>query len=272
MLAFIAQKSPATPTMVAAIAVQTNLCIPTSSNRQLPSMKTQTAGERRQGLSPAVLLTELSSRRRLGSFEVARLPQRHQEDAVEDLGLWQFHYVAAITNASVVGFGQVRRDGETRIEVGVVVRINELPQAIVGHQNVAAALRTTAVQSHPVAGVLQEQAVAGRTSRRSDFALRVGFGGDLRGDARDPYTTAYRSLHVLRDPAGRNFGDRRYVNEREGLSRESHLVEWLTGQELDAPAELPQSGQPHPPGDPLTPDELLTITRWIDLGATFRGG
>lgn len=97
-------------------------------------------------------------------------------------------------------------------------------------------------------------------------------GLDLRGDPDGPYTVAYRSLHALRDPAARNFGDKRYVDEREGLSRESHLIEWLVGRELDAPAALPHPGRAHPQGDRLTAAERLTLTRWIDLGATFRGG
>ncbi len=97
-------------------------------------------------------------------------------------------------------------------------------------------------------------------------------GVPLVGDPDGPWSVAYRSLHVRSDPAGGDFADKRYVNEREGLSSQSFLVELLLGVELDAPQTLPEPGVPHPLGDPLDDDELLTITRWIDLGATFVGG
>ena len=44
------------------------------------------------------------------------------------------------------------------------------------------------------------------------------------------------------------------------------------GRELDASRELDTSGSPHPEENPLSEAELLTMVRWIDLGATFLGG
>ena len=87
-------------------------------------------------------------------------------------------------------------------------------------------------------------------------------GLDLTGGRDGPYTVAYTQLHALRDPESGNHADKRYINEREGLSSESFLIEKLADPSLE----------PHPPGDPIQPDELLTLIRWIDLGATFLGG
>ncbi|RKZ81715.1 MAG: hypothetical protein DRR19_21770 [Candidatus Parabeggiatoa sp. nov. 1] len=65
-----------------------------------------------------------------------------------------------------------------------------------------------------------------------------------------------------------------FVNYREALSSRSYLIEKLTGKELHAPRKL-QGDIPHPSkmlienqGEKqLTGDELLTLIRWIDLGA-----
>jgi hypothetical protein len=62
---------------------------------------------------------------------------------------------------------------------------------------------------------------------------------------------------------------RSLVDTASGTARRSHLVERLVGEELDAPRELP-SAEPHP-STPLSDDELATIIRWIELGASFRG-
>ncbi|RLB46270.1 MAG: hypothetical protein DRJ42_28050 [Deltaproteobacteria bacterium] len=96
-------------------------------------------------------------------------------------------------------------------------------------------------------------------------------GLDLRGDPQGAYTASYVSLLALEEPASGNQAARRWVNEREGLSSESHLIEVVSGQELAAPRALETPGIPHPAEDPLDADELLTLTRWIDLGATFLG-
>ena len=53
-----------------------------------------------------------------------------------------------------------------------------------------------------------------------------------------------------------------------GSSYQSHLVEVLTGEELSATADLATPGTPH---GGLTTDQIQTVTRWIDLGATWRG-
>jgi len=46
-------------------------------------------------------------------------------------------------------------------------------------------------------------------------------------------------------------------------------MEKLTGREYNADRTLANPGVVHVPE--LTPDELLTLIRWIDLGATFKG-
>ncbi len=97
-------------------------------------------------------------------------------------------------------------------------------------------------------------------------------GLDLRGTPTKHYTVSYESLHRLRDPHSGNHADKLFINEREALSVESYLIEKLTGRELLAPQNLDTPGVPHPAADRLTRAELLTLIRWIDLGATFLGG
>jgi mono/diheme cytochrome c family protein len=87
-------------------------------------------------------------------------------------------------------------------------------------------------------------------------------GLDLRDMATDHYNKAYESLHQLREPASGNYADKRYINEREALSSESPLIDSLRGD----------SGRDHLRSEGLTEQELLTLIRWIDLGATFKGG
>ncbi len=68
------------------------------------------------------------------------------------------------------------------------------------------------------------------------------------------------------------------IDTREFLSYRSFLVEKLAGRELGAERSLGSGAaldhpgrhhpsRPHPSEDPLTWDELLTLVRWIDLGA-----
>ncbi len=97
-------------------------------------------------------------------------------------------------------------------------------------------------------------------------------GLDLSATPDGAWSRAYTSLHVLADPASGNHADKRFINEREALSSESFLIEKLTGRELHAPQTLDAPGVPHPSGAPLEAEELLLLTRWIDLGATFLGG
>ncbi len=97
-------------------------------------------------------------------------------------------------------------------------------------------------------------------------------GLDLRGTPTEHYTVSYETLHMLRDPASGNHADKRFINEREALSSESYLIEKLLGRELEAPQELDTVGAPHPATNGLGEQELLTLIRWIDLGATFVGG
>jgi mono/diheme cytochrome c family protein len=97
-------------------------------------------------------------------------------------------------------------------------------------------------------------------------------GLDLRGTPTEHYSVSYETLHMLRDPASGNHADKRFINEREALSVESYLIEKLLGRELEAPQELDTVGARHPSTGGLSKEELLTLIRWIDLGATFIGG
>jgi mono/diheme cytochrome c family protein len=97
-------------------------------------------------------------------------------------------------------------------------------------------------------------------------------GLDLRGTPTKHYTVAYETLHALRDPASGNHADKRFINEREAMAVESYLIEKLLGRELDAPQQLNTVGAPHPVQGGVTEEEMLTLIRWIDLGATFVGG
>ncbi len=85
------------------------------------------------------------------------------------------------------------------------------------------------------------------------------------------YSDAYESLLV---PGVGSVGGKRYVDDGNGSARQSFLVEVLKGVELEAPAQLTQPGQTHPLSSSpyaLSSQDLLTITRWIDLGGTFVG-
>jgi len=90
----------------------------------------------------------------------------------------------------------------------------------------------------------------------------------LDGAATTFYSRSYESL--LRRGDGSR-GGHAFVDERGSSARASALVERLTGRELDAPAPL--GGTCPPAGAEVTPpsdEDLLTIVRWIELGAVFR--
>ena len=53
-----------------------------------------------------------------------------------------------------------------------------------------------------------------------------------------------------------------------GSSTQSHLAEVLLGEELGAEETLTTPGEPH---GGLSTEDIQTITRWIELGATWRG-
>lgn len=99
---------------------------------------------------------------------------------------------------------------------------------------------------------------------------RAAAGLDLRGTREGAWSVAYHSLQRLEQPGSGNFAAKRYVDEREALSSKSLLIEKLTGRKYAAPQRLDTPGKIHVPE--LTEAELLTLVRWIDLGATFHGG
>lgn len=89
----------------------------------------------------------------------------------------------------------------------------------------------------------------------------------LSGAPTTHYTDAYESL--LRPGAG-SAGGFEYVDAVGYRGRRSHLIERLRGAELDAARTV--DGVCPPAGSPgLTPDELATLVRWIELGAAFVG-
>lgn len=90
-------------------------------------------------------------------------------------------------------------------------------------------------------------------------------GGGVNLDLRDIptryYNRAYESLHQLADVASGNFANKKFINEREALSSESALIHSLMGEK----------GKNHLQGKVLTRQEMMTLVRWIDLGATYLG-
>ena len=102
----------------------------------------------------------------------------------------------------------------------------------------------------------------------------------LKGDKTPYYNLAYENLMQLEAPASGWYGRKKYVSERDGLAIESYLIEKLYGKELKAPRKL-TGDHPHPSpahlkkhgikSAPLTGEQRLLLSRWIDLGATFRG-
>lgn len=89
-----------------------------------------------------------------------------------------------------------------------------------------------------------------------------GNGLDLRDIKTAHYTRSYENLHRLRKPENGNHADKKYINEREALSSESLLIRLLAED----------GGKQHTNGKRVDSEELLTLIRWIDLGATFKGG
>lgn len=80
---------------------------------------------------------------------------------------------------------------------------------------------------------------------------------NLIGDKTENYTVAYESLNQLSEDSTSSFGDRKYINERESLSSQSLVVQLIKDGKHGKAS--------------LTKDEMLTLTRWIDMGATFKG-
>ena len=106
-------------------------------------------------------------------------------------------------------------------------------------------------------------------------AIRVDWQADVR-----PLMTGCAACHGAVDPAaGLSLTDAPtawYDDAYESLyaaglvypgqARRSALYEKLSGEELDAPETLAEPGLRH--GD-LSDEDLLTIARWLDLGATW---
>lgn len=95
---------------------------------------------------------------------------------------------------------------------------------------------------------------------------------DLTGTPTTHFNRAYESLLV---PGNGSADGRELVDDSDGRARSSFLIELLTGAEMDAPRVLESPSVPHPgPGSgaaPLSGEELLTLVRWIELGATYHG-
>jgi hypothetical protein len=82
-----------------------------------------------------------------------------------------------------------------------------------------------------------------------------------------PTTWYWESYEALLEPA------RKLVDKGHASARRSHLIERLSGRELDAERALPVP-LAHPKelgAAPVNQDELLVMIRWIELGASFRG-
>jgi hypothetical protein len=84
------------------------------------------------------------------------------------------------------------------------------------------------------------------------------------------YNDAYESLMQLEDPASGDYTRKKYVDERNALAIRSYLIEKLYGREMKAPRPL-KGESPHPKNNPLTEEEKLTLVRWVDIGAPFKG-
>jgi|GEM_PF-1048388 len=103
----------------------------------------------------------------------------------------------------------------------------------------------------------------------------------LQGTATAYYTKSYESLQQLEDPQSGAYHRKKYLSERNALAVESYLIEKLYGRELKAPRQL-SGDYPHPSMalvkhrgvsvSPLTEEDKMLLVRWIDLGATFKGG
>ncbi|MCO4780853.1 MAG: hypothetical protein KC646_00910 [Candidatus Cloacimonetes bacterium] len=108
----------------------------------------------------------------------------------------------------------------------------------------------------------------------NDKCVRCHGGSDdlnLSSKKSGNFSISYKSLLQLKDKNSKAFHHRKYINEREALSSQSPLIEKLTGVNYSNPNELNKVRVPHPKNNPLSPSELLTMIRWIDSGATFKG-
>ena len=95
---------------------------------------------------------------------------------------------------------------------------------------------------------------------------------DLGGTLTDHFSVSYEALLAPGEGSG---SGRRYVDALNGSAFSSFLAEKLLGKEMGAERELPANATPHP-GEtdgvsPLDETDRLTLIRWMDLGATFRG-
>ncbi len=96
-------------------------------------------------------------------------------------------------------------------------------------------------------------------------------GVSLSATATTWYNDAYETL--LADGKASGSG-KAWIDEPDASASRSFLIEMLTGRELEAPGALSAAGTPHPAelgAEPLDEDALGTLTRWIDLGATWTG-
>jgi hypothetical protein len=93
---------------------------------------------------------------------------------------------------------------------------------------------------------------------------------DLSDTPTEWFTAGYETLLADGDLSGNG---KQWVDEPDGRASTSHLTELLLGEELDAPGAVFEPGVRHPEGElALTDEELRTLFRWMDLGATFVGG
>ncbi len=79
------------------------------------------------------------------------------------------------------------------------------------------------------------------------------------------FDSAYEALVASGSGSGHG---RKYVDDVASNARASYLMERILGRELDAPRTVDGSCPGEPP---LGAEERLTLTRWIDLGAIYRG-
>lgn len=91
-------------------------------------------------------------------------------------------------------------------------------------------------------------------------------GLDLSSEKTAHFDTLYETLLASGDGSR---GGRKYVDEAGSSAYGSFLVERILGRELGAPRVVNGrcAGEPA-----LTQEEILTIIRWIELGAVYRGG
>jgi hypothetical protein len=80
------------------------------------------------------------------------------------------------------------------------------------------------------------------------------------------FDTAYEALLAPGEGSG---GGRKYVDEASSSAHTSYLIERIYGRELGAPRALSGTCPGEPP---LSAADKLTLVRWIDLGAPYRGG